>query len=257
MTLNELDKYFRTFLKIEDYSADVSKNGIQIQNSEPDKKQIKKVAFAVDACQETALKASEIGADVLFVHHGLFWPETEILVGAAYKRFAPLLKNDVALYACHIPLDANNPYGNNYGLAARIGLKNLQSFGEWRGMLCGVKGELENSVSVEELVQRAHNKGENPLCVLPFGKKEIKTVGIISGGGASESDIAQAVSENLDAYITGEAEHSSFHFIKESGINFIAMGHYFSETIGVQNIAKKLNEETGIQTEFIDFPTGL
>ena len=124
-------------------------------------------------------------------------------------------------------------------------------------MLCRVKGELENSVALEELVQRAHNKGEKPLCVLPFGKKEIKTVGIVSGGGASESDIAQAVSENLDVYITGEAEHSSFHFIKESEINFIAMGHYFSETVGVQNIAKKLKEETGIETEFIDFPTGL
>lgn len=257
MTLNELDKYFRSFLNIENYPADVSKNGIQIQNSEPDKKPIKKVAFAVDACQETALKAAECGADVLFVHHGLFWPETEILVGTAYKRFEPFLKNDVALYACHIPLDANNPYGNNYGLAARIGLKNLLPFGEWRGMLCGVKGELENPVSVEELVRLAHNVGEKPLCVLPFGKKEIRTVGIISGGGAGESDVAQAVNANLDAYITGEAEHSSFHFIKESKINFIAMGHYFSETIGVQNVAKKLKEETGIQTEFIDFPTYL
>ena len=257
MTLNELDEYFRSFLKIEDYPADVSKNGIQIQNSDPDKKQIKKVAFAVDACNGTALKAAEIGADLLFVHHGLFWSETEILVGAAYKRFLPFFKNDVALYACHIPLDANNPYGNNYGLAARIGLKNLRPFGEWRGMLCGVKGELENPVSVEELARLAHNKDEKPLCVLPFGKKNIKTVGIISGGGGGQSDIAQAVSENLDAYITGEAEHSSFHFIKESEINFIAMGHYFSETIGVQNIAKKLNKETGIETEFIDFPTGL
>ncbi len=257
MTLNELDEYFRSFLKIEDYPADVSKNGIQIQNSDPDKKQIKKVAFAVDACNGTALKAAEIGADLLFVHHGLFWPETEILVGAAYKRFLPFFKDDVALYACHIPLDANNPYGNNYGLAARIGLKNLRLFGEWRGMLCGVKGELENPVSVEELARLAHNKDEKPLCVLPFGKKNIKTVGIISGGGGGQSDIAQAVSENLDAYITGEAEHSSFHFIKESEINFIAMGHYFSETIGVQNIAKKLNKETGIETEFIDFPTGL
>lgn len=257
MTLNELDAYFRSFLKIDDFPADVSKNGIQIQNSEPCKKEIKKVAFAVDACQETALKAAETGADVLFVHHGLFWPETGVLEGAAYKKFAPFLKNDVALYACHIPLDANNPYGNNYGLAARIGLKNLRPFGEWRGMLCGVKGELENPLSAEELARRVHNKDEKPLCVLPFGKKEIKTVGIVSGGGGGQHDVEQAVLADLDAYITGEAEHSSFHFIKESGINFIAMGHYLSETVGVKNIAKKLKKETGIETEFLDFPTGL
>lgn len=257
MTLKELDAYFRSFLKIDDFPADVSKNGIQIQNSEPCKKEIKKVAFAVDACQETALKAAETGADVLFVHHGLFCPETGVLEGAAYKKFAPFLKNDVALYACHIPLDANNPYGNNYGLAARIGLKNLRPFGEWRGMLCGVKGELEKPLSAEELARRVHNKDEKPLCVLPFGKKEIKTVGIVSGGGGGQHDVEQAVLADLDAYITGEAEHSSFHFIKESGINFIAMGHYLSETVGVKNIAKKLKEETGIETEFLDFPTGL
>ncbi len=255
MTLNELDQYFRSFLKIENYLSDVSKNGIQIQNAEPNKKQIKKVAFAVDACEATVQKAAEISADVLFVHHGLFWPECEVLVGSPYKRVAPFIKNDIALYACHIPLDANNPYGNNYGLAARIGLKNLQPFGEWRGMICGVKGELEKSINIEELVKKAHNKGEKPLKVLPFGKKEIKTVGIISGGGAE--DVSQAISQNLDAYITGEVEHTIFHYVKESEINFIAMGHYFSETIGVQNIAKKLAEETDIKTEFIDFPTEL
>lgn len=255
MTLNELDKYFRSFLKIEDYLADVSKNGIQIQNENPDGKQIKKVAFAVDACEATAKKCAEIGADVLFVHHGLFWPNIDVLVGSSYKRIAPLLKNDIALYACHIPLDANNPYGNNYGIAARIGLQKLEPFGQWRGMLCGVKGELENPVDIEELAKLAHNKNEKPLKILPFGKKQIKTVGIISGGGAD--DVSQAIEQGLDAYITGEVEHSVFHYIKESEINFIAMGHYFSETVGVQQVAKKLQAETNIQTEFIDFPTEL
>ena len=259
MTLNELDLYFRSFLKIEDYLMDVSKNGIQIQNSSPNGKQIKKVCFAVDACAETAEKAVQAGADVLFVHHGLFWPEIGTITDSVYKRISPFIKNDIALYACHIPLDANNPYGNNYGIASRLNLKNLKPFGEWRGMLCGVKGELEKPLTVEELVEVAHshNKNEKPLCVLPFGKKLIKTVGIISGGGAGEDDIRQAVEQNLDAYITGEAEHSSYHYIKESGINFIAMGHYYSETVGVQLVAKKLSEETDIQTEFIDVPTNL
>lgn len=120
MTLNELDKWFRSFLKIEDFANDVSKNGIQIENSAPDAKQIKKIAFAVDACEETVQKAAAANADVLFVHHGLFWGGCETITGSFYKRVAPFLKNDIALYGCHIPLDANNPYGNNYGLLPEL-----------------------------------------------------------------------------------------------------------------------------------------
>ena len=241
MTLNELDSYFKTLLKIEDFTNDVSVNGIQIQNSSPDTKQIKKVCFAVDACEQTALKAAELGADVLFVHHGLFWPHGEVLTGAAYKRVSAFVKNDLALYACHIPLDANNPYGNNYGLAARIGLEDVTPFASWRGMILGVKGKLKD--------------GEKPLKILPFGKERISTVGIVSGGAAE--DVEQAIELGLDAFITGEIEHQLYHYIKESGINFLALGHYNTETVGVSLLAEKLAKDTGIETRFIDFPTGL
>ena len=255
MTLNELDSYFKTLLKIEDFTNDVSVNGIQIQNSSPDTKQIKKVYFAVDACEQTALKAAELGADVLFVHHGLFWPHGEVLTGAAYKRVSAFVKNDLALYACHIPLDANNPYGNNYGLAARIGLEDVTPFASWRGMILGVKGKLKNPVSIEQLASLALKDGEKPLKILPFGKERISTVGIVSGGAAE--DVEQAIELGLDAFITGEIEHQLYHYIKESGINFLALGHYNTETVGVSLLAEKLAKDTGIETRFIDFTTGL
>lgn len=255
MTLNELDSYFKTLLKIEDFTNDVSVNGIQIQNSSPETKQIKKVCFAVDACEQTALKAAELGADVLFVHHGLFWPHGEVLTGAAYKRVSAFVKNDLALYACHIPLDANNPYGNNYGLAARIGLEDVTPFASWRGMILGVKGKLKNPVSIEQLASLALKDGEKPLKILPFGKERISTVGIVSGGAAE--DVEQAIELGLDAFITGEIEHQLYHYIKESGINFLALGHYNTETVGVSLLAEKLVKDTGIETRFIDFPTGL
>lgn len=255
MTLCELDNYFRGFLKIEDYATDPSRNGIQIQNSAPDKKQIKKVAFAVDACEATALAAVENGADLLFVHHGLFWGDCEVITGSVYARYSAFLKNDLALYACHIPLDANNPYGNNYGLAARLELKNLKPFGEWRSSVIGVKGELDAVLSIEQLAEKVLKPGEKTLAILPFGKKEIKTVGIISGGAAG--DVNQAVSCNLDAYITGEVNHEIYHYVRESKINVIGAGHYQTETIGVNLVRAKLEKETGIETIFIDIPTGL
>ncbi|MCQ2591168.1 MAG: Nif3-like dinuclear metal center hexameric protein [Treponema sp.] len=255
MTLTELDNYFNSFLKKEDYSGDISLNGIQISNSDPDGKEIKKVAFAVDACEATAKIAAELGADVLFVHHGLFWGACQTITGSLYKRVAALIKNDIALCAYHIPLDANNPYGNNYGLANRIGLKNLEPFGTWRGMTLGVKGELPDAITLETLSDKLMRPGKMPVSIIRSGKKVVRTIGIISGGGSS--DVEAAVAENLDCYITGEFIHQDYHFASENGINVIAGGHYETETVGVSLVKEKLEKEKGIDCVFIDLPTGL
>lgn len=254
MTLNELDAYFNSFLKKEDCAGDISLNGIQIQNSAPDSMEIKKVAFAVDACEATALKAKEIGADVLFVHHGLFWGGCQTITDSFYKRVAPFIKNDIALIAYHAPLDINKPYGNNFGLANRIGLTKVERFGTWRGMLMGVYGQLKKAMSLDELSAKIM-AGQKPLYILPFGKEQIKTVGIISGGGGDNYD--QAVALGLDAYITGEVDHALYHSIKEAGINVIAGGHYQTETVGVKLVMEKLKKEKKLEVEFIDFPTGM
>lgn len=255
MTLYELDNWFNSFLKKEDFAGDISLNGIQIQNSLPQEKEIKKIAFAVDACEATAKEAVNQGADVLFVHHGLFWGSCEKITGSHYKRVSTFIKNDLALCAYHIPLDENNPYGNNYGLAARLKLQNIKTFGQWRGMVLGVYGELPASVSLEELEKMVLRPGKKAVSVLPFGKKEIRTVGIISGGGSS--DVADAISLGLDAYITGEFEHADYHLAEEMGINVIAGGHYETETVGVNLIKEKVEKELGVETTFIDLPTNL
>nr|WP_318659136.1 Nif3-like dinuclear metal center hexameric protein [uncultured Treponema sp.] len=255
MTLNELDKYFNSFLKKENFPNDVSLNGIQIQNSAPALKEIKKVVFAVDASEETALKAAKCGADVLFCHHGLFWGQCETITENVYKRISAFLKNDLALIAYHIPLDANKPYGNNWGLAARACLTKTKMFGEWRGMTIGVYGQLKTKLTAEKLAEKILLPGEKPFAVLNFGKKDIKTVGIISGG-ASE-DVRHAVDLGLDAFVTGEFCHELFHYAKESKINVIAGGHYQTETVGVNLVMKKLAKEKKIDVEFIDVPTGL
>ena len=255
MTLIEFDSYINSFLRKEDYANDISLNGIQIQNSAPDSKQIKKVAFAVDACEATAKKAAEQGADILFVHHGLFWGHCQTITGSFYKRISAFIKNDLALCAYHIPLDANNPYGNNFGLAAKLGFLNCEQFGSWRGMILGVKGELPCECTIQELAAKLMGPGKTARAVLDFGKSKIKTVGVISGG-ASE-DVADAVEEGLDCYITGEFAHEDYHFAQEMGINVIAGGHYETETVGVSLVMAKVQAETGIECIFIDEPTGL
>lgn len=255
MNLYELDAYFNSFLHKEDFSSDISLNGIQIENSAPETKEIKKVAFAVDACESTALRAAQAGADVLFVHHGLFWGRCQTITGNHYKRIAAFLKNDIALCAYHIPLDANAEVGNNFGIARRMGLLDVQPFGKWRGMTLGACGTLPKAVSVDELARILFPEGEKPSHILPFGKKEIKKVAVISGGAGDDFD--QAVQIGADAYVTGEVGHEEFHAIEESGINVIAGGHYQTETVGVKLVQAKLEKEKGLETIFIDIPTGL
>lgn len=255
MTLNDLYEYLNKFLKKEDFPADPSLNGIQIQNANPESKEIKKIAFAVDACEESAKIAAENGADVLIVHHGLFWGGCQTITGSFYKRISTFIKNDLALLAFHIPLDANNPYGNNYGLANKIGLKKLESFGFWRGMPIGVKGELKNPLTIAELSSEVSKHTKTNCKTLAFGPDKIKTVGIISGG-ASE-DVDQAIEDGLDAYITGEFAHEQFHLAQEMGINVISGGHYGTEIIGVSLLKEKIEKELGIKTLFIDLPTTL
>ena len=255
MTLIELDAYFNSFLHRENFPSDPSRNGIQIQNSAPSTKQITKVAFATDACVDTAESAIKQGAQLLFVHHGIFWGDCSPLVETQYKRVVPFIKGDLALYASHIPLDANPVVGNNYGLAKRLGLKKTAPFGEWRGMPIGVRGELSKPLSVEELAAKLFPDGEKPLYVFPFGKKQIKTVGIISGGAGE--DVDQGYRAGVDAYITGEVGHENYHVMEELGMTVIAGGHYQTETVGVNLVRAKLEKEKHLETVFIDFPTGL
>lgn len=255
MTLNELDAWFNSFLKKEDFPGDPSRNGIQIQNAAPDSKEIKTVAFALDACEASSLAAAKAGADLLVVHHGLFWGACETLTGVFYKRAAAFLKNDLALIAYHLPLDANNPYGNNYGLAAALGLENLAPFGLWRGMCIGVQGKLKEPVSPEELSSALSKITKTDCRALPFGKSKINTVGIISGGAGE--DVDQAAELGLDCYITGEFAHEQYHFAEEAGINVIFGGHYGTETMGVSLLKEKVEKELGLRTLFIDLPTDL
>lgn len=254
MNLNELEQYLDKILMLNDFPFDPSKNGLQVQNYDKNMT-IHKVAYAVDACLQTVERAIQENADVLLVHHGIFWSDVLKVTGTHYAILKKLLDGNLALYAAHIPLDANDEVGNNYGLARRLGLENLTGFGQWRQMTIGVKGEFALPLSLDEIVKKILLPNQNVLKVLPFGKAAIKTVGIISGG-ASE-DVEDAINEGLDLYITGEVSHQIYHKCLENKINFVAAGHYNTEIVGVSLLAKRIERDTGLETVFIDVPTGL
>ncbi len=253
MTTRELERWFSATLSPEKYeAADPSQNGIQVEN---DGGEARVVAFAVDACLETVERAIQAGAGMLFVHHGLFWGRSEPLRGRHYRVVKRLIEGNLALYASHLPLDAHPELGNNAGLANRLGLEDLEPFGEWHGMALGFRGRFLEPLSLDTVISRLFPDGKKPLHVLPFGPEKIRTLGVVSGGAADE--VSEAIALGLDCYVTGEIGHEQYHPAMENRISVVAGGHYQTETVGPKLVAERLARETGIETVFIDVPTGL
>ncbi|MCX7786389.1 MAG: Nif3-like dinuclear metal center hexameric protein [Spirochaetes bacterium] len=253
MDLQTLDTYFRSILKIDEFAKyDNSFNGIQVDRGEGP---VRKVAFAVDACEESFRLASEWGAEVLCVHHGLLWGKELPIVGVHRKRIRFLLEHDLALYAVHLPLDADPVIGNNVTLAQRLQLQDLSPFGVYRGVEIGVQGVFPHPINVSTAAEKLFGPSCNNYHLLPFGKPSVQSVAIVSGGAASEA--LQAIDKGIDLFITGESSHSIYHACMEAGINVLFGGHYQTETGGVLRWAERTAQETGLETRFFDIPTGL
>ena len=253
MKVKDFDLWIKGILNIDEMSRmDSSLNGIQVGREDA---QLKKIAFAVDASLETFSRAVESGADMLFVHHGLYWGRVIPIRGDFYRRIETLIKNDLALYAAHLPLDMNEELGNNAGLAKILQLKKIEPFGEHKGVKIGLKGSFENPMTRDEIVNRLFGGWDNTIKILPFGKEEISTVALISGDAPFE--LFQAIDEGIDLYLTGESSHILYHTAMEAGINVIFGGHYATEVYGVKLLADKVSKELSLETVFIDVPTGL
>ena len=253
MMLAELDRWLKSFLDLAAFEGiDTSRNGLQVARRAPE---VRKAAFAVDASLESFRRAAEWGADLLFVHHGILWDGTPRLVGALFERVRFLVEKDIALYAAHLPLDAHPEVGNNIGIARLLGLEDIQPFGSHRGVKIGVKGVLPSPVSLEEVASRLAGRQGEQVRTLPFGPEKVRTVGVVSGGASG--DVAQAIDEGLDLFVTGEAAHGIYHHCLEARIHAIFAGHYHSESFGVRLLADRLARDTGVEATYLDVPTGL
>lgn len=250
MTRDDLVGWLDDYLAIDAYD-DPSLNGLQVEGAE----EVTKVAFAVDASLSSFEQAADAGADMLIVHHGLFWGAPKALVGMHRRRVAYLLEHGISLYAAHIPLDAHREVGNNWGFARLLGMTDLEDFGLWKGAPIGVKGHLATPTPRRLLASLVEEKLGEPVMMLEGGPETVETLGIISGGAAW--DVVTAAGEGLDAFLTGEPRHEIYHEAFERGINALFAGHYSTETVGVNLLASRLKDEFGLAVEFLHLPTGL
>lgn len=254
MNIAQVAQYYNDLLKINDFAADPSNNGLQVCGDAG--KICRKAAFAVDASLASIEQALKENADILIVHHGLSWGGgIRRWEGVTGKRFAAMFKGDLSLYAMHLPLDAHNIYGNNAVLADLVGMEKRAMFFPYHGMNIGVIGEIA-ACSAENIAAKAANGKDFKLYLSPLKSEKVQKIAIVSGGGGMDG-LECAVADGADMLITGEFDHTMYHIVQENKIHVAGLGHYNSEVHGVQSLQRVAAEKLGLETVFIDIPTGL
>ena len=247
-----LDALLRT-AEIPDYPNAL--NGIQLSN----RGEVTRVAASVDVSQRVISQAAERGANLLIVHHGMFWGGLRPWRGTQYQRLRILLDHDIAVYSSHLPLDAHPEVGNNVLLARELGLSPTAGFGEFRGLMIGVSGE--TSIPTARLVERAQEfavaHGGSARATSIDDGRVTRRWAICTGAGASAETMSEASAAGVDTLIVGEGPHWTAVDAPEAGLVIIYAGHYATETLGVRALADRVTSRFGIPSSFVEAPTGL
>jgi dinuclear metal center YbgI/SA1388 family protein len=240
---DDLLEYAREVLDLDAYS-DYGPMGMQVVGAE----EVSKVAAGVSCSRELFERAVQAGADLLIVHHGLFWDNDPRIVDGQMKgRLQALFGGDITLAAYHLALDAHPEVGNNALLAGLLGIDSRERVLEW-----GFGGTVEPGITLTELAGRLEQAtGQRPQ-VFDGGPDRVRRVAVITGGAARLCP--QVAALGYDAFVTGEPAEPTLHAARELGAHFLAGGHYATETFGIRALAEKLAEQFGIGWEFLDLP---
>ncbi|MCW2994553.1 MAG: Nif3-like dinuclear metal center hexameric protein [Conexibacter sp.] len=246
----QLIAHLDRLLAIDEF-RDYGPNGLQV----PGPAEVQTLVTGVSANGPLLQAAVSNGADLVLVHHGLFWKgDPQEITPLMYRRLQPLFAHDIALAAYHLPLDAHPEHGNNALLAAALGGVDPQPFAEAGGREIGFHVRFEgDGLTIEALTARVQEAvgGRVPL-VVPAGPERIRTLGIVTG--AASDHMLDAIALGLDAFLTGEPAERAFSIATDSNIHFLAAGHHATETFGVRRLGDLLAGEFGIEHVFVDVP---
>jgi dinuclear metal center YbgI/SA1388 family protein len=256
ITLAELGAYADALLAtsaLDDYPNAL--NGVQLEN----RSSIRGIAAAVDFSTRSIQGALTASANLLVVHHGMFWGGLERITGPAYGRLRTLIDADVAVYASHLPLDWHPELGNNVLLAKELGLEPTGSFARYGAGYVGLRGE--SNIDTEALLARARKfaqreGGDAHASSLTKGRVTHRWA-MCTGAGASAETLREARALRIDTMIVGEGPHWTAVHAEENDLVIIYAGHYATETLGVRALAKHLGERFDVPWHFVSAPTGL
>ena len=254
--LVEIARHLDSLLRlgeIADYTNAV--NGVQLEHRGP----VTRVAASVDISRAVIERTISDGANLLIVHHGMFWSGLQPLRGTHYERVRLLIENDVAVYAAHLPLDAHPDVGNNALLARELGLTPADGFAAHQGTMIGVRGS--SDIETTTLIDRARTfarRHAGDVRTTPVDPtRRTRQWAICTGAGASASTLAEAASLGIDTLIVGEGPHWTAVDAPEAGLVIVYAGHYATETLGVCALAQRITDAFDIPWTFVESPTGL
>lgn len=255
-TLEDVARHLDTLLRtseVPDYPG--AMNGIQVEHDGP----VTRCAVAVDASLPTIDAAIATGANLLVVHHGLFWGGAQPLRGRAFERVRRLLAHDVAVYASHLPLDLHPTVGNNVLMARELALTPSGGFARFQSLTIGVMGLAD--VTTASLAARcdalARREGGQLVSVGVTPNRRTRRWALCTGAGASSDTLREAADAAIDTLIVGEGPHHTAVEATELGIAVLYTGHYATETFGVRALGQELERAFGIPWSFVSAPTGL
>jgi dinuclear metal center YbgI/SA1388 family protein len=247
-----LDELLRT-VEIPDYPS--AHNGLQLDN----RGEIRRIATAVDFSLHTVREVIRAGAQMLVVHHGMFWGGIQPITGVTYERIAQLISHDISVYSSHLPLDVHPELGNNAILARRLGLEPSSGFARYKTIDVGLSGTADMSTAaLVELSRQIAHEGGGEVVVPSFsGERRTRRWALCTGAGADSDTIREAIERGIDTMIVGEGPHHTAVQARDHGVVVIYAGHYATETLGVRAIGERLAKEFELETVFLDSPTGL
>ena len=230
-------------------------NGLQAEHRGP----VTKIAAAVDCSTRTIRGAIAGDANLLLVHHGLFWGGPQPLTGPFYSRVRLLFEHDVALYSSHLPLDAHEQFGNSFLLAREIALEPAAGFARYESIHCGVRGtcDVETAKLVERLRTFARSHGGEAVASRMEAGRRTRSWAICTGAGVSADTLREAEELGVDTLITGEGPHWSAVEAEDRGMVIVYAGHYATETLGVRALAEHVARQFGLPWTWVAAPTGL
>lgn len=243
--LKDIAEFINSYLRVESFKDfPGSYNGVQFENSG----NVSKIASAVDCGIEEARAAKKMGADLLLVHHGMFWIPPIPIVKSNYEKVKTLVEGDIAVYSCHLPLDAHRQIGNSALIAKNLGLEICGGCFNLDGEDIAVVAKLGN-LGRAELADRLKKLFPNTYKGFEFGSENPKEIVICSGSGSTS--VLHLLEEGFDTLVCGELKQGQYVYAQESGINVYPCGHYATECFGIKALAELVSEKFSLEHEFI------
>lgn len=230
---------------------DDSHNGLQVGN----RGAVRRVACGVDASLAFFEDAARAGANFLICHHGISWGDSlKRITALNYRRIEFLMRHNMALYACHLPLDAHATLGNNAQICRALGLGTRKPFGRYHGNYIGWQGQLARPMRYAAFKQRVARQVGNDVRAMEFGGAMVRRVAVVSGGAADL--VEEAAAAGADVFLSGEPKLYAYALAQELGIHAMFAGHYDTEVFGVRAVGAWIQRRHRIPAGFIRHAVG-